>query len=98
MRFNIYYTELWERIRRQWVLPEALVEKPKGLVAVVVMRINKKGGLDKVWLEQSSGNSRYDQSCLRAAERAAPFPPLPAEIRDRTHEVGVRFSAEDING
>lgn len=98
LRFQLYYTQLWERIRQNWVLPEALVGKHKGLVAVIVMRIRKDGGLDRVWLEQGSGNGRFDASALRAAERAAPYPPLPAGLHERVHEVGVRFRAEDISG
>ncbi|MGD9123949.1 MAG: energy transducer TonB [Desulfarculaceae bacterium] len=96
LRFQIYYTERWERLRRHWVLPEALVEQTKGLTTVIVMRIKRDGSLEKVWLEKGSGNSRFDQSCLRAAERGAPFPPLPPEVRSSSHEVGVRFRAEDL--
>lgn len=98
LRFQVYYTEIWERVRRQWVLPEALVEHPGGLEAIVVARINRNGSLDKLWLEKSSGNKRLDASALRAVERAAPFPPLPSIVRSRYHEVGLRFHPEDING
>ena len=98
LRFQVYYTEIWERVRRQWVLPEALVRNPRGLEAVVVARIRRDGSLAKVWLEKSSGNSRLDASALRAVERAAPFPPLPSVVRGREHEVGLRFKPEDFNG
>lgn len=97
LRFQIYYTQIWERIRRQWVLPEALVKDARGLTAVVVMRIRRDGSLEKVWLEQSSGNRRFDASALRAAERAAPYPPLPRGMRQSVHEVGVRFRPEDVS-
>ncbi len=98
VRFSVYYTEIWERVRRAWVLPEVLVAKPRGLSAVVVVRINRDGSLAKVWLEQGSGNGRFDASALRAAERAAPYPPLPAGIRSSSHEVGIRFRDEDLSG
>ncbi|MCF8035147.1 MAG: cell envelope integrity protein TolA [Desulfarculaceae bacterium] len=98
LRFQVYYTEIWERVRRQWVLPEALVSNSKGLEAVVVARIRRDGSLSKVWLEKGSGNSRLDASAVRAVERAAPFPPLPSVVRGREHEVGLRFKPEDING
>ncbi len=96
LRFQIYYTQLWERIRRHWILPEVLVKNPRGLVAVVVMRIRRDGSLEKVWLEQSSGNPRFDASALRAARQAAPYPPLPSGLRQSVHEVGVRFRPEDM--
>ncbi len=97
LRFQVYYTEIWERVRRQWVLPEALVESPGGLEAVVVIRIRRDGSLAKVQLERTSGNSRLDASARRAVERAAPFPPLPSVVRGKYHEVGLRFKPEDFN-
>jgi TonB family protein len=96
LRMQMYYTQLWERIRQSWVLPEAMVKDPTGLVAVVVMRIRRDGSLERVWLEEASGNSRFDASALRAAERAAPYPALPAFVREGVHEVGVRFKAADL--
>jgi len=97
LRFQVYYTELWQRIRRHWYLPEAFVGKARGLTAIVVLRIGRDGRLEKVWLEKSSGNGRFDSSAERAAKRAAPFPPLPAGYRGGSHEVGVRFRAEDLS-
>ncbi|WP_187288555.1 energy transducer TonB [Desulfarculus baarsii] len=94
-RFMLYYTEVWERIRRAWVLPEALAGDTSGAMAVVALRINRDGSLNKFWLEESSGNVRLDQSALRAVERAAPFPPLPADLLGPYHEVGLRFRPED---
>ena len=98
LKYQIYYTQLWGRISRHWVVPEALVANPQGLEAVVVIRINQDGSLEKAWLEQSSGNNRYDQSCVRAVERAAPYPPLPSGLRQKSHEVGIRFKPEDLSG
>jgi TonB family protein len=98
LKYQIYYTQLWGRISRHWVVPEALVANPQGLEAVVVIKIKKDGNLEKAWLEQSSGNNRYDQSCIRAVERAAPYPPLPSGLREKSHEVGIRFKPEDLSG
>jgi TonB family protein len=96
MRQQVYNAEVESRIKRQWVLPEAYVKETSGLVAWVVLRIKRDGHLDKVWLEQSSSNSRFDQSCLRAVKKAAPFPTLPPEERGQTMELGIRFRPSDI--
>ena len=98
LRFQVYYTNMGERVRRHWVLPEALVEDISGLEAVVVARIDRNGSLAKVWLEKKSKNRRFDASALRAVERAAPFPPLPSVVRGRYHDVGLVFRPEDHNG
>lgn len=97
-RFQLYYTELWERIRRSWNLPEALTGNTKGRMAVVTLRIRRDGTLEKFWLEESSGNARLDQSALRAVEKAAPFPPLPGGYPRPTHEVGIRFRPDEAGG
>lgn len=96
-RDQVYLTELWERIQRNWILSEVLVQKPRGLVAVVMLRIRKDGVLERAWLEQGSGNQRFDESALRATEKASPFPPPPAGTSG-SYEVGVRFRVEDITG
>lgn len=96
LRYQLYYNELWERIQRHWILPELLVQKSQGLMAVIAMRITRDGRIQRIWLEKGSGNQRFDASCIRAVEKAAPFPPLPAGMGGRTHELGVRFSPEGI--
>ena len=94
VRDQVYLTELWQRIQAAWVLSEVLVQKPKGLVAIVSIRLRADGSLEKAWLEQSSGNARFDQSAVRATEKAAPFPPPPGDLR----ELGIRFRVEDATG
>jgi colicin import membrane protein len=96
--FQLYYTNLRAQVHRNWVLPENAGNKLRGLEAIIVIRIRRNGHLERAWLEKSSGNSRLDSSALRAVERAAPFPPLPPESRERVHEVGFRFRPEDITG
>jgi TonB family protein len=94
---DAYYNQIWERVRGHWILPEAMLKGARGLVTVLVVRIRRDGSLEKVWVEKSSGNQRYDQTALRAARRASPFPRLPGVLRQSSHEVGLRFRAEDIN-
>lgn len=94
LRDQVYLTEIWQRIQAAWVLSEVLVQKPKGLVAIVGIRLRADGSLERAWLEQGSGNARFDQSAIRATEKAAPFPPPPGSLR----ELGVRFRVEDATG
>jgi colicin import membrane protein len=95
---QVYYGNLDSQVRRNWVLPEMAGKKLRGLEAIVLIRIRRDGSLERAWLEKSSGNSRLDSSALRAVERAAPFQPLPGEVRERVLEVGFRFRPEDITG
>lgn len=96
LKYQVYYNELWERIRRNWIVPEALMSQARGREVVVVMRLGRAGELEKVWLENSSGVERLDASALRAVERSAPFPALPSGLAAAgSLEVGLRFRPED---
>lgn len=95
MRFQVYHTEVWQRIRTHWIVPEAMIKSTRGLETIVVIIIRRNGSLAGVRLEKSSGNTRYDQTALRAVKKAGPYPPLPIGYRRATYEMGVRFRPED---
>jgi TonB family protein len=91
LRLKSYYDRVWEKVRNSWVLPQGVGADNPSLLAVVGLRILPGGQIEKVWLEQGSGNIYYDQSALRAAQKAGPLPPLPAEQGGGALEVGVNF-------
>ncbi len=91
LRLKSYYDRVWERIRNAWVLPEGVASEDASLLAVVGIRVLADGRIEKVWLEQGSGNIYYDQSALRAAQKSSPLPPLPSECGGGPLEVGVNF-------
>ena len=91
IRYKRYYDEIWRRVKASWILPEEIVTEGTDLSAVVVVRIAKDGSLLDMRLEKSSGSKIFDQSCLRAAKKAAPFPPLPKDYPQRYMELGLRF-------
>lgn len=78
-------------MKASWILPEEVVASGEDLLAVVVVRIGRDGGLLDIKMEESSGNKLFDQSCLRAVKKAAPFPPLPEDYPQRYMELGLRF-------
>ena len=95
---QIYSAEVNSRIKRQWVLPNAYAKETSKLVAWVALRIKRDGHLAQISLEQSSGNSLFDHSCLRAVKKAAPFAPFPelsAEQRGKPLELTIRFNPSE---
>lgn len=90
LKYRLYYNMIWEKIRDSWVLPEA-VTKGKNLEAIVALRIKRDGTIEKYWIEKGSGNAYFDQSTVRAINKANPLPPLPQDFREDIFEVGVRF-------
>ncbi len=91
IRYKKYYDEIWRRVKASWILPEEILTGGSNLFAVVVVRIARDGALMETKLDKSSGNEVYDQSCIRAVKKAAPFPPLPKGYPQRYMELGLRF-------
>jgi len=87
-----YYNSLWEKIRRSWILPGAS-ESYRGMKAIISVKISGSGELLKVWIEEGSGNSFFDESAIRAVKKSAPFPGLPDSKKDGD-EVGFRFTPD----
>lgn len=90
LKYRLYYNMIWEKIRDAWVLPEG-VTKGKKLEAIVALRIRRDGNIQNYWIEKGSGNAYFDQSAIRAINKANPLPPLPEDFREDIFEVGVRF-------
>jgi TolA protein len=83
-----YYDSLWGEIQAAWTLPGS--GRFEGLTTIVSATIGRDGSLMSVSIEEGSMNGFYDQSTLRAVEKAAPFEPLP-EGYEGGLEVGFRF-------
>lgn len=91
LRFKIYYTIIWGKIKEGWILPEGLIRNQESLEAVISFKVLRDGKIEDVRFENSSGNSYFDKSVLRAVEKANPLPPLPGEYQGEHLDIGVRF-------
>lgn len=70
-----YVTMVENTVKGLWVIPDLL--SARELKAVVIFGIDKQGEVVNLRFKQSSGNTPYDQSVIRAIRKAAPFtPPL----------------------
>ncbi len=92
---RLYYTEIWNAIRRQWALPEFL--KSQRLETVLVVVVRRDGKVLDLRVEKSSGNEVYDESARRAVRKAEPLPPFPAIYSPPQEEIGLRFRPEDLS-
>jgi len=87
---RLYCTEIWAKVRSHWVLPEQLLDKT-GLTSIVVVRIAQDGRVLNAEHEHKSGHALFDQSAIRAVQKASPFPPLPRALGPGPLEIGIRF-------
>lgn len=62
------------------------------VVCTIYFQVIRSGRLTELKVEQSSGIPAFDQVCLAAIERSAPFPPLPREFREEIIGISVPFT------
>lgn len=62
------------------------------VVCIVYFQVIRSGRLVIVEVEKSSGVPAFDNVCVAAIERSAPFPPLPKEFRDEIIGISVPFT------
>jgi TonB family protein len=64
---------------------------------VVQFNIKDNGEIIGLKIVQSSGNSSYDESVLRAVRKSSPLPPLAENIRNGFADVELAFRPEDLD-
>jgi colicin import membrane protein len=80
---NEYLSSVVAHVRSNWAFPDTGI---KGLSAVVTFTVKSDGKVEKLSLEQSSGNALFDRSVINAVNKSAPLRRPPFEL-----DVGVRF-------
>jgi colicin import membrane protein len=76
-----YLRSLDSSIKQYWQLPQWLINK--NLRAQVLVKFNTSGQILSTKILTSSGNSNYDNYCLQAITKAAPFPKVPAKFSEK---------------
>jgi colicin import membrane protein len=82
-----YLQQVDQSIKQQWALPQWLINKP--LKARVVVKFNTQGKILSTQVISSSGNNSYDQYCVTAIEKAAPFPSVPEKFSQKFSVDGI---------
>jgi TonB family protein len=80
------------RINSQWFLTGDDPRKNKE--TIIGIQISDNGSLIKASVDKSSGDKVFDNSAMRAIHQAAPFPPLPSEVKkiQESRGLGLRFT------
>jgi protein TonB len=82
-----YIAAIYRKIQPQWERYALPGQQP-----AVIFEIGRDGGLKRIVVDKSSGNTYYDQAAIRAVTEAHPFPPLPADFKKPTLTVGLQFA------
>ena len=92
-KFPYYLKNIENKISGQWSPPPALLEEEM-VGAIVQFNVTRRGSIESVEIEKSSGNSQFDEAALRAVYNANPLPPLPDGLTDDPLKVHFSFTVQ----
>jgi colicin import membrane protein len=92
---RIYQMEVESWIKGNWAYPVAM-ESQKNLEAIVLVMVKMDGAILKTRFKKRSSNDIFDQSVLKAIERADPLPPFPEGYRKSYEEFEINFNLRDL--
>ncbi len=82
-----------DKIKSNWKIPES-IPIDGALKAVIDFRIDERGKVSEVKVREPSGNSAFDDFCVKAIYRASPLTPPPPELLEeaKTDGLEVQFT------
>lgn len=92
-KYPYYLKSLENKISGQWSPPPVLLDE-QIVGAVVQFHVTRRGSIESVEIEKSSGNSQFDQAALRAVYNANPLPPLPEGLSEDPLKVHFSFTLQ----
>jgi colicin import membrane protein len=94
-QMRAYYAMIWSRIKGKWALPQGILPG-EVLETVIDVTILRSGAVTQVNFEKRSGNRYFDESAMKAIQKASPLPPLPVWSRENSLGVGIRFHSSEL--
>ncbi len=91
LAMNVYKMQVETYIKEQWSYPDALGSNYE---AVVLLKIMKDGTVLKTDFVKPSRNKLFDESVLKAIEKAGSLPPLPEGYNENYEEIEIRFNLD----
>ena len=74
---RVYSSYLRKAIRKNWALPKTFQLTDADMLTVVAIRINARGGLISVKIDETSGDAGFDQYCVDAVRNSSPYKAPP---------------------
>jgi len=91
-KFAYYLAAIRSKIASRWDPPTGMEFRPWPYRAVLYFRVQRDGRVAAVAVENTSGFPFFDQTAMRALQKASPLPPLPEGYTDQY--LGVHFAFE----
>jgi protein TonB len=86
--YPYWFTQAFNKIASNW---RNRIQYSRPLVCEVYFQVIKSGRVIELRIEESSGIPEFDEGCIQAVERAAPFPPLPPSFVEEIIGITLPF-------
>ena len=89
--YSAYYDQVHRAVRENWIPPQDMNFEAASAITVVSLTLLPDGRVLKSYIEETSGDSKFDQSVMRAILKSTPFPPPPIGLKQQSLDLGLRF-------
>ena len=91
IQYSAYYDQVERAVRENWIPPQSMNFEEQSAIAVVSLTLLPDGRVLKSYIEETSGDPKFDQSVMRAILKSTPFPPPPIGLKQQSFDLGLRF-------
>ena len=91
IEYSAYYDQVERAVRENWIPPQDMNFEAASATTVVSLTLLPDGRVLKSYIEETSGDPKFDQSVMRAILKSTPFPPPPIGLKQQRFDLGLRF-------
>jgi len=91
LEYSAYYDQVERAVRENWIPPQDMNFEAPSAITVVSLTLLPDGRVLKSYIEETSGDPKFDQSVMRAILKSTPFPPPPIGLKQQSFDLGLRF-------
>jgi colicin import membrane protein len=91
IEYSAYYDQVERAVRENWIPPQDMNFEEESAMTVVSLTLLPDGRVLKSYIEETSGDPKFDQSVMRAILKSTPFPPPPIGLKQQRFDLGLRF-------
>lgn len=91
IEYSAYYDQVERAVRENWIPPQDMNFEEASAMTVVSLTLLPDGRVLKSYIEETSGDPKFDQSVMRAILKSTPFPPPPIGMKQQRFDLGLRF-------
>jgi TonB family protein len=88
---ELFVRRIREEIKSNWAIPEH-IPIDGSLKTVIIFKLDEKGRVSDVEVDEPSGNSAFDDFCVKAIHKASPLTPPPSELKEEAKSEGLEIT------